>query len=101
MRNLREHFALARNAVGHNDVEGGNAVAGDQQKAIAEVKDFTDFSRAHFFDARQLELQNWFVHTDEILKFFGRINRIFRANIAGLHWPKSLRWHRPARYFRL
>ena len=61
MRNLREHFAFARNAVGHDDVEGGDAVAGDEQEAVAEVKDFADFAGADFFDAGQVELENRFV----------------------------------------
>src|ERR1017187_10764879 len=62
MGNLREHLALARNAVGHDDVEGGDAVAGDEQEAVAEVEDFADLAGADFFDAGQIELQNWFVH---------------------------------------
>ncbi len=58
VRDLREHFALARNAVGHDDVEGGNAVAGDEQEAVAEVEDFADLAGADFFDAGQVELEN-------------------------------------------
>jgi len=42
--NLREHFAFARNAVGHDDVEGGDAVAGDEQQGVAEVKQVADFA---------------------------------------------------------
>ena len=61
MRNLREHFAFARDAVGHDDVEGGDAVAGDEQKTVAEVEDFADFAAADFFDAGQIELQDGFV----------------------------------------
>ena len=48
MRDLREHFAFARNAVGHDDVEGGDAVAGDEQKTVAEVKEFADVAGADF-----------------------------------------------------
>src|ERR1017187_3202012 len=58
MGNLREHLALARNAVGHDDVEGGDAVAGDEQEAVAEVEDFADLAGANFFDAGQVELEN-------------------------------------------
>ncbi len=61
MRDLREHLALARNAVGHDDVEGGNAVAGDEQEGVAEVEDFADLAGADFFDAGQIELQDGFV----------------------------------------
>src|SRR5471032_336181 len=65
MRDLCEYFALARNAVGHDYVEGGDAVAGDEQEAVAEVEDFADFAGADFFDAGEVELQNWFVHGSE------------------------------------
>ena len=69
MGNLREHFALARNAVGHDHVEGGDAVAGDEQKTVAEVEDFADFAGADFFDAGQIELQNGFIHGAKVKKF--------------------------------
>ena len=69
MRNLREHLALARNAVGHDDVEGGNAVAGDEQQAVAEVEYLADLAAPDFFDARQIELQNRFVCHARIIKF--------------------------------
>jgi hypothetical protein len=61
MRNLREHFALARNAVGHDDVEGGDAITRDEQETVAEVEDFADFAGADFFDAGEIELQNGYV----------------------------------------
>ncbi len=67
MRNLREHLAFARNAVGHDDVEGGNAIAGDEQETVAEVIDFADFAGADFFDAGEVELQNRFVHGQKII----------------------------------
>ena len=63
MRDLREHFALARNAVGHDDVKGGDAVAGDEQEAFAEVIDFADFAGADAFDAGEIELENGCVHS--------------------------------------
>src|ERR1017187_6460624 len=50
--------SLARNAVGHDDIEGGNAVAGDEQKTVAEVEDFADLAGADFFDAGQIKLEN-------------------------------------------
>jgi hypothetical protein len=56
MRDLREHFAFARNAVGHDDVEGGDAVAGDEQKTVAKVKDLANFAGADFGDAGEIEL---------------------------------------------
>jgi hypothetical protein len=62
MRDLREHGAFVRDAVGHDDVEGGNAVAGDEQETVTEVKHFADFAGADFFYAREVELQNGFVH---------------------------------------
>jgi len=66
MRDLREHFALARNAVGHDDVEGGDAVAGDKQKTVAEVENFADFAGADFFDAGQVEVENRCVHFGKV-----------------------------------
>src|ERR1035437_2292508 len=58
MRDLCEHFAFARDAVGHDDVEGGDAVAGDEQEAVAEVIDFANLAGADFFEAGQIELEN-------------------------------------------
>ena len=55
--NLREHLALARNAVGHDDVEGREAVAGDEQQPVAEVEDFAHLAALEFFDAGQFELR--------------------------------------------
>ena len=61
MRNLREHLALARNAVGHDDVEGGNAVAGDEAESGRRGRRLRGPCRTEFFDAGQIELQNRFV----------------------------------------
>ncbi len=41
-----QHAALLRNAVGHDTVEGGNAVAGDKQQPVTSVKNFTYFAAA-------------------------------------------------------
>ena len=54
---LREDFAFARDAVGHDDVEGGEAVAGDEQEAVAEVEDFADFAGLDLRDAGQFNLE--------------------------------------------
>ena len=54
--NLREHLAFARDAVGHDDVEGGDAVAGDEQEAVAEVEDFADFAAADFRNPGQIQI---------------------------------------------
>ena len=51
MGNLREHLALARNAVGHDAIEGGDAVGGYQQQAVAEIKHFADLAAFDFRDA--------------------------------------------------
>ena len=52
IRNLREHLAFARNAVGHDDVESREAVGGDEQQAVAEVEDFAHLAALELFDAR-------------------------------------------------
>ena len=46
-----QHFAFARDAVGHDDVVGADAVAGDHQEAVAEVEHFADFAAADFGDS--------------------------------------------------
>src|SRR5208283_1838225 len=58
--NLREHFALARDAVGHDDVERGDAVARDEEQPVAEVKNFAHLAALELFYAGQFELQDGF-----------------------------------------
>ena len=86
MRNLREHLALARNAVGHDDVEGGDAVAGDEQQPVAEVEDFAHLAAAEFFDAGQVELENGFtfgICHAEIIQPGVQSSRLKVASVAG------------------
>ena len=61
MGNLRQHFAFARNAVGHDDVEGGDAVGGDEQQTVAEIENLADLAAFHFLDSGQIKLENRFV----------------------------------------
>jgi hypothetical protein len=42
---LGEDGALARDAVGQDDVEGREPVRGDEQEGVAEIEDLADFSR--------------------------------------------------------
>jgi len=60
-----EHLALARNAVGHHAVKGGDAVRGGEEQPVAEIKHFANLAAFEFADAGQIELQNWFVHRPE------------------------------------
>ncbi len=39
-----EDFSLVGDALGHDDVEGADAVGGDDEKGFAEVVDVADFS---------------------------------------------------------
>ena len=57
MRDLRQHLALARDAVRHDHVERRDAVARHEQKAVAQVEDLPDLSGTDFFDARQFQLK--------------------------------------------
>ena len=66
--NLRQHLAFARDAVGHDDVEGGDAVGGDEEQAVAQIKYLPHLAAFEFFDARQIELQNRFVCHARIIK---------------------------------
>ncbi len=59
MGNLREHLALARDAVGHDDVEGGDAVAGDEEVGVAEIENLADLAALDLRDAGQIELEKW------------------------------------------
>ena len=56
VREHRQHFALERDAVGHHDVVGADAVAGDHQEAVAEIEHFADFAAANLGDAGEIEL---------------------------------------------
>jgi hypothetical protein len=61
VRKLREHLALARNAVGHDAVEGRDAIRGDEQKGIAQVENLADLAALELLDARQVEVQQCFM----------------------------------------
>src|SRR5689334_3206702 len=57
MGKLRKHLALARDAVGHDAIERGNAIRCDEQEGVAEVKDLADLAALELLDAGQVELQ--------------------------------------------
>src|SRR5262245_34163648 len=59
--NLSEHFAFARDAVGHDAIEGRDAVGRDEQKSIIEVKNFADLAAFNFFDTWKVELEHGLV----------------------------------------
>src|ERR1700741_5130797 len=63
--NLREHLALARDTVGHDAIEGRDAVGGDKQEAVAQIKNFADLAAFQFADARQFKRQKWFVQHEQ------------------------------------
>ena len=67
--NLREHLALARNPVGHDAIEGGDAVGGDKQQAVAQIKNFADLAAFQFADAGQFKRQKWFVQHKQNMEF--------------------------------
>ena len=52
-----QHFALARDAVGHHDIVGADAVAGDHQEAVAEVEHFANLAAANLGDTGKIELK--------------------------------------------
>jgi len=51
MRELGQHLALARDAVGHDAIERGNAVGGHKEQAVAQVEDFPHFAAFQAGDA--------------------------------------------------
>ncbi len=54
---LGEDFAFARDAIGHVDVEGRNAIGCDKEEILAEVKDFADFAGFDFFNPGQFKFE--------------------------------------------
>ena len=54
---LGQHFAFARDAVGHDDVKGGDAVGGDEEQAVAQVEDLAHFAALELAHAGQIELE--------------------------------------------
>ena len=53
-RHLREDLAFSRDCCWQDAVEGRNAVGGDNEEAVAEIENLTDFSTAKFFDAGKI-----------------------------------------------
>src|SRR6185369_14798696 len=54
---LGQHFAFARDAVGHDDVKGGDAVGGDEEEAVSEIEDFADLAALKFSDSWNIDLK--------------------------------------------
>ena len=46
--NLGKHFPFVRNRIRQDAVEGGDAIRRDEQKILAEVKNFTNLAAADF-----------------------------------------------------
>src|SRR5580765_4330845 len=57
IRDLGQHLAFAWDIVGHDDVKGGDAVRGDKEQAVAEIKDFPNLSAFEFADSGHVELE--------------------------------------------
>ena len=51
MRELGQHLALARDAIGHDAIEGRNAVGSNKEQAVAQVEDFPHFAALQPGDA--------------------------------------------------
>ena len=58
---LRQHFAFARDAVGHDAIKGGDAIGRDEQQARAQIEILADFAALEFFDTGQFLLQQWII----------------------------------------
>jgi hypothetical protein len=52
IRDLGQHFAFARDAVGHDAIKGRDAIGGDEQKPVPQVKYFADFAAFEFAKPR-------------------------------------------------
>ena len=58
---LRQHLAFARDAVGHHAIKRGDAVGGDEEQAVPQIKNFPHLAALHFFHTGQIQLQQRFV----------------------------------------
>src|SRR5437764_5375217 len=74
-RERRQNFAFARDSVGHDAVESGNAIGGDKQQPVAEVEHFTDLAAFYFGDAWEINLEQWFVQHGTILNWRAEISK--------------------------
>ena len=58
--------AFAGNRVGHDAVEGRDAIRGDEEEAVAEIENFAHFAAADFRDAGQVASEE--LHVAERMK---------------------------------
>jgi hypothetical protein len=52
MGELGQNLSLARDAVGHDAIESGNPVRGDQEQFLAEIENLPDLAAFELFDSR-------------------------------------------------
>ena len=53
--NLVEHCALVWNGVGQDHVKGRDAIRGDKEERLAEIKDFAHFPAAQLLDSWKID----------------------------------------------
>src|SRR6266850_2338557 len=58
VRDLRQDFAFARDAVRHDDVECRDTIRSDEKEPVTEIENFADLAALQFFYARQFELEH-------------------------------------------
>src|SRR5229473_4736900 len=69
VRQLREHLAFARDAVGHDAIEGRDPVRRYQQQGLAQIKNFADLAALYLANAGQINLEQWFGRHRRMMKF--------------------------------
>ena len=55
-------FTLVRDAVGHDDIKGRNAVGCDEEILVSEIVDFADLAGFEFFDSGQFNFSGCSAH---------------------------------------
>jgi len=81
---LGEDFAFARNAVGHDAIEGGDSIGGHEEKAVTEVEHLADLAAFHFCNAGQVDLKERFSQHNETVRRCERILKSKSHSCAGL-----------------
>jgi hypothetical protein len=61
MGKLGEHFALVRDAVGHDAIERGDPIRGDEQQGVPEVENLADLAALELLDAGKVQSEQRFI----------------------------------------
>src|SRR6267154_2622871 len=58
VRDLRQHLAFARDTIGHDHIEGRDAIRSDKKETVAEIENFADLAALQFLNSGQFESEH-------------------------------------------